>query len=97
MGKAMHKQLAWSADMDLALLREVVRVEPYDGEYGTLTVRWKTIASSLSTLFECDIPYRSARDHFESMVERFKSTDKAQRLWGTGSEEEVTELTSGVR
>ncbi|RHZ09828.1 hypothetical protein DYB26_008911 [Aphanomyces astaci] len=25
------------------------------------------------------------------MVEAFKSTDKAQRLWGTGSDEEVTE------
>ncbi|ETV67596.1 hypothetical protein H257_16195 [Aphanomyces astaci] len=72
MGKAMQKQLAWSTDMDLALLREA-------------------IASSLSTLFECEIPYRSARDHYESMVEAFKSTDKAQRLWGTGSDEEVTE------
>ncbi|RHY47476.1 hypothetical protein DYB28_001522 [Aphanomyces astaci] len=91
MGKAMQKQLAWSTDMDLALLREVVRVEPYDGEYGTLTARWKAIASSLLTLFECEIPYRLARDHYESMVEAFKSTDKAQRLWGTGSDEEVTE------
>ncbi|RHX97307.1 hypothetical protein DYB25_012201 [Aphanomyces astaci] len=87
----MHKQIAWSSEMDLALLREVLRVEPYDGEYGTLTVRWKTIASKLSSCFECTIPYRSARDHFEVMLEGFKATDKAQRMFGTGSEEEVTE------
>ncbi|ETW06656.1 hypothetical protein H310_02842 [Aphanomyces invadans] len=78
MGKAMHKQLAWSTDMGLALLCEVVRVELYDGEYGTLIARWKVIAASLATLFECEIPYRSARDHYESMVEAFKSTDMAQ-------------------
>ncbi|ETV90018.1 hypothetical protein H310_15146 [Aphanomyces invadans] len=75
MGKAMHKQLAWSSDMDLALLRQVVRVEPYDGEYGTLIARWKVIAVSLATLFEYEIKYRSARDHYESMVEAFKSTN----------------------
>ncbi|ETV99804.1 hypothetical protein H310_07846 [Aphanomyces invadans] len=33
MGKAMQKQLAWGAQMDLALLREFVRVEPYDGKF----------------------------------------------------------------
>ncbi|RHY18747.1 hypothetical protein DYB32_010336 [Aphanomyces invadans] len=91
MGKAMQKQLACGAELDLALLREVVRVEPYDGEYGTQTARWKAIAVSLSTLFDCEIPHRSARDHFETMVETFKATDKAQRMRGTGSNEEVTE------
>ncbi|ETV94296.1 hypothetical protein, variant [Aphanomyces invadans] len=78
MSKAMHKQLAWSTDICLALLREVVRVEPYDCEYGTFIARWKVIAASLATLFKCEIPYRSARDHYESMVEAFKSTDKVQ-------------------
>ncbi|RHZ22638.1 hypothetical protein DYB26_001194, partial [Aphanomyces astaci] len=87
----MDKQIAWSSEKDLALLREVLRVEPYDGEYGTLTVRWKTIASKLSFCFECTIPHRSARDHFEVMLEGFKATDKAQRMFGTCSEEEVTE------
>ncbi|RHY39228.1 hypothetical protein DYB30_010186 [Aphanomyces astaci] len=77
--------------MDLALLHEVLRVEPYDGEYATLTLRWKTVAANISAYFEVDIPHRSARDHYESMLETFKSTDRAQRLWGTGSEEEVTE------
>ncbi|ETV63863.1 hypothetical protein H257_19201 [Aphanomyces astaci] len=91
MGKPMHKQLVWSNEMALTLLREVIRVEPYDGEYGTLTSRWKPIATNLSTCFEAPVPHRSARDHFEAMLEAFKSTDKAQRLWGTGSEEEVTE------
>ncbi|RHX99177.1 hypothetical protein DYB25_013724 [Aphanomyces astaci] len=66
--------------MDLALLREVLRVESYDGEYGTLTLRGKTVASNISACFEMDIPHHSAQDHYE-----------AQRLWGTGSEEEVTE------
>ncbi|CAK4203429.1 unnamed protein product [Aphanomyces euteiches] len=78
--------------MDVALLREVVRVAPYDGEYGTLTIRWKSIASKLSSYFETDIPHRSARDHYETLLESFKATDKAQRLWGTGSDEEATEL-----
>ncbi|RHZ01230.1 hypothetical protein DYB31_002764 [Aphanomyces astaci] len=77
--------------MDLALLHEVLRVEPYDGEYATLSLRWKTVAANISAYFEVDIPHRSARDHYESMLETFKSTDRAQRLWGTGSEEEVTE------
>ncbi|KAH9121466.1 hypothetical protein LEN26_010646 [Aphanomyces euteiches] len=77
--------------MDVALLREVVRVAPYDGEYGTLTIRWKSIASKLSSYFETDIPHRSARDHYETLLESFKATDKAQRLWGTGSDEEATE------
>ncbi|ETV98890.1 hypothetical protein H310_08383 [Aphanomyces invadans] len=71
----MYKQLAWSTDMDLALLRQVVRVEPYDGKYGTLIARWKVIAVSLATFFEYEIKYRSARDHYESMVEAFKSTN----------------------
>ncbi|KAF0729391.1 hypothetical protein Ae201684P_001066 [Aphanomyces euteiches] len=78
--------------MDVALLRGVVRVAPYDGEYGTLTIRWKSIASKLSSYFETDIPHRSARDHYETLLESFKATDKAQRLWGTGSDEEATEL-----
>ncbi|RQM22039.1 hypothetical protein B5M09_009133 [Aphanomyces astaci] len=77
--------------MDLALLHEVLRVEPYDGEYATLTLRWKTVAANISAYFEIEIPHRSARDHYESMLETFKSTDRAQQLWGTGSEEEVTE------
>ncbi|ETV71714.1 hypothetical protein, variant [Aphanomyces astaci] len=38
-----------------------------------------------------DIPHHSAQDHYEFMLETFKSSDRAQRLWGTGSEEEVTE------
>ncbi|CAK4458093.1 unnamed protein product [Aphanomyces euteiches] len=88
----MVKQLVWTTDMDVALLREVVRVAPYDGEYGTLTIRWKSIASKLSSYFETDIPHRSARDHYETLLESFKATDKAQRLWGTGSDEEATEL-----
>ncbi|CAK5160033.1 unnamed protein product [Aphanomyces euteiches] len=78
--------------MDVALLREVVRVAPYDGEYVTLTIRWKSIASKLSSYFETDIPHRSARDHYETLLESFKTTDKAQRLWGTESNEEVAEL-----
>ncbi|RHY22922.1 hypothetical protein DYB32_009357 [Aphanomyces invadans] len=91
MGKPMQKQLAWSAEMDLALLREVLRVEPYDGEYGTLTLRWKTVAANISACFDVELPHRSARDHYEAMLETFKATDKAQRLWGTGSEEEDSE------
>jgi hypothetical protein len=91
MGKAMHKQLSWNDEMDLGLLREVVRVEPYDGEYGTLTARWKTIAATLSACYDTDIPYRSARERYDCMVEAFKASDKAQRLRGTGSAEDVTE------
>ncbi|RLO12246.1 hypothetical protein DYB28_011524 [Aphanomyces astaci] len=87
----MHKQVAWSPEMDTALLHEVVRVEPYDGEYGTLILRWKAIAGSFSTYFEADIPYRSARERYDGMVDQFKAKDKAQLLWGTGSDEEVTE------
>ncbi|RHY85021.1 hypothetical protein DYB26_010780, partial [Aphanomyces astaci] len=79
--------------MDLALLREVLRVEPYDGEYGTLTLRWKTVAANISSCFEMDIPHHSARDHYESMLETFKSSDRAQRLWGTGNEEAILEKT----
>ncbi|RLN99182.1 hypothetical protein DYB28_011335 [Aphanomyces astaci] len=79
--------------MDLALLREVLRVEPYDGEYGTLTLRWKTVAANISACFEMDIPHHSARDHYESMLETFMSSDRAQRLWGTGNEEAILEKT----
>ncbi|RQM19808.1 hypothetical protein B5M09_011188 [Aphanomyces astaci] len=85
----MHKQVAWSPEMDTALLREVV--EPYDGEYGSLILRWKAIAASFSMYFEADIPYRSARERNDGMVDQFKATDMAHRLWGTGSDEDVTE------
>ncbi|RHZ39261.1 hypothetical protein DYB28_004801 [Aphanomyces astaci] len=40
-----------------------------------------------------DIPHHSARDHYESMLETFKSSDRAQRLWGTGNEEAILEKT----
>ncbi|ETV74007.1 hypothetical protein H257_11315 [Aphanomyces astaci] len=56
-----------------------------------LALLHETVAANISAYFEIEIPHRSARDHYESMLETFKSTDRAQRLWGTGSEEEVTE------
>ncbi|ETV70495.1 hypothetical protein H257_14150 [Aphanomyces astaci] len=81
MGKPNQAQLKWTDDLDLALLREVVRVEPYDGEH----------AASLSLYSNQGIPRRSARDHYDGLVQGFKATDKSQRQWGTGSDEDVPE------
>ncbi|RHZ14811.1 hypothetical protein DYB26_011657, partial [Aphanomyces astaci] len=81
----------WTDDLDLALLREVLRVEPYDGEHGTLIHRWKEVAVSLALYSNQGIPHRSARDHYEGLVQAFKATDKSQRQWGTGSDEDVPE------
>ncbi|ETV87097.1 hypothetical protein H257_02095 [Aphanomyces astaci] len=79
MGKPNQAQLKWTDDLDLALLREVLRVEPYDGEHGTLIQRWKEVAASLSLYSNQGIPHRSVRDHYEGLVEAFKATDKSQR------------------
>ncbi|RHY22881.1 hypothetical protein DYB32_009371 [Aphanomyces invadans] len=91
MGKHLQKQLAWSTEMDLALLRQVFRIEPYDGEYGTLTLRWKKVATNLSACLGMEISHRSARDHYDDMLDAFKKTDKFQQHRGTGSEEVVSE------
>ncbi|RHZ32038.1 hypothetical protein DYB37_012499 [Aphanomyces astaci] len=91
MGKPNQAQLKWTYDLDLALLREVLRVEPYDGEHGTLIQRWKEVAASLSLYSNQGIPHRSARDHYEGLVQAFKATDKSRRQWGTGSDEDVPE------
>ncbi|RHY94138.1 hypothetical protein DYB37_013523 [Aphanomyces astaci] len=74
MGKPNQAQLKWTDDLDLALLREVVRV-----------------AASLSLYSNQGIPRRSARDHYDGLVQGFKATDKSQRQWGTGSDEDVPE------
>ncbi|RLO09099.1 hypothetical protein DYB28_005262 [Aphanomyces astaci] len=74
MGKPNQAQLKWTDDLDLALLREVVRVP-----------------ASLSLYSNQGIPRRSARDHYDGLVQAFKATDKSQRQWGTGSDEDVPE------
>ncbi|KAG9415309.1 hypothetical protein AC1031_008746 [Aphanomyces cochlioides] len=91
MAKQAHAQISWSLDLELALLREIVRIERYEAPYGELLSRWEEVAKGVNAYAELSISLRSAREHFDAMKKNFERTDKSQLLNGTGSEEEVSE------
>ncbi|KAG9406291.1 hypothetical protein AC1031_002616 [Aphanomyces cochlioides] len=85
MAKQAHAQALWSLDLELALLREILHT------CGELLSRWEEVAKGVSAYAELSISLRSAREHFDVMKKNFERTDKNQLLYGTGSEEEVSE------
>ncbi|KAG9410614.1 hypothetical protein AC1031_018638 [Aphanomyces cochlioides] len=83
------KHITWTEDLDVFLLREVTRVEPFAADHGELLPRWKLVANALLEE-EPRMNLRSAREHFEILMKNFKATDEAQRS-SSGAEEYVTE------
>ncbi|KAF0708531.1 hypothetical protein AaE_013174 [Aphanomyces astaci] len=61
------KYVAWTEDLEVALLREVTRIEPFAADHGELLQRWKLVASGLSDQVP-KINYRSAREHVDVML-----------------------------
>ncbi|ETV81166.1 hypothetical protein H257_05753 [Aphanomyces astaci] len=61
------KYVAWTEDLEVALLREVTRIEPLGADHGELLQRWKLVASGLSDQVP-KINYRSAREHVDVML-----------------------------
>ncbi|RLO00271.1 hypothetical protein DYB28_004012 [Aphanomyces astaci] len=83
------KYVAWTEDLEVALLREVTRIKPFAADNGELLQRWKLVASGLSDQVP-KINYRSAREHVDVMLKDFKKDDDAQKR-SSGTEEYVTE------
>ncbi|RQM24140.1 hypothetical protein B5M09_013534, partial [Aphanomyces astaci] len=80
------KYVAWTENLEVALLREVTRIKPFAADNSELLQRWKLVASGQVP----KINYRSAREHVDVMLKDFKKDDDAQKR-SSGTEEYVTE------
>ncbi|RQM31413.1 hypothetical protein B5M09_013861 [Aphanomyces astaci] len=87
--RALKTYITWTEDLEVELLREVSRIEPFAADHGDLLQRWKLVASGLSA-HEPKINYRGAREHVDAMLKQFKQEDKVQQL-SSGTDEDVTE------
>ncbi|KAG9405226.1 hypothetical protein AC1031_004334 [Aphanomyces cochlioides] len=89
MGKHQQKQIKWTEDIDLALLRQVLRSAPFEADYGRILDSWKEVAEAVSDALTMNISYRSAKLRVAALVGAFKSEDKSQRENCSGSSEEL--------
>ncbi|RHY54583.1 hypothetical protein DYB26_009721 [Aphanomyces astaci] len=88
--RAPKTYIAWTEDLEVELLREVSRIEPFAADHGDLLQRWKLVASGLSA-HEPKLNYRGgAREQVDAMLKQFKQEDKVQQL-SSGTDEDVTE------
>ncbi|RHY87548.1 hypothetical protein DYB35_013679 [Aphanomyces astaci] len=87
--RAPKTYIGWTEDLEVELLREVSRIEPFAADHGDLLQRWKLVASVLSD-HEPKLKYCGAREHVDAMLKEFKQDDKVQQL-SSGTDEDVTE------
>ncbi|RHY18055.1 hypothetical protein DYB28_003073 [Aphanomyces astaci] len=90
--RALKTYITWTEDLEVELLREVSRIEPFAADHGDLLQRWKLVASGLSA-HEPKLNYRGAREHVDAMLKQFKQEDKVQQL-SSGTDEDVTDKES---
>ncbi|RHY07275.1 hypothetical protein DYB30_006827 [Aphanomyces astaci] len=87
--RALSKYIYWTEDIELAILREAIRVEPFAADHGELLARWTLVAAAVAEQ-EPRVTPRAAREHVHMLLKKFKADDQAQRL-SSGTAEEVTE------
>ncbi|KAF0771235.1 hypothetical protein AaE_002469, partial [Aphanomyces astaci] len=69
--RAPKTYIGWTEDLEVELLRDVSRIEPFAADHGDLLQRWKLVASGLSD-HEPKLKYRGAREHVDAMLKEFK-------------------------
>ena len=47
----VKKQTTWTKDMELALLRQVIRAQPFAAKHGQLMERWEYVATAYASDF----------------------------------------------
>jgi hypothetical protein len=75
---------------DLALLREILSVQPYAAKHGSITSRYQEVTDNLNEHLQTDLSVRTVKEHFFLLVKEFKATDCEYRK-KSGVAEEYTE------
>lgn len=88
---------------DLALLREILSVQPYAAKHGSITSRYEEVTDNLNDHLKAELSVRTVKEHFFLLVKEFKATDCEYRK-KSGVAEEYTEhkrllqeITDGMR
>ncbi|KAJ3281412.1 hypothetical protein HDU79_010791, partial [Rhizoclosmatium sp. JEL0117] len=89
--------------VDIALLKEVLNVEPYKAAHGKTAECWENVATNLNEALSLDgdvcTTKKNAQERFKDLMKKFKA-DEMEALRASGTEEEFNEreqLLSDVR
>ncbi|RHZ01734.1 hypothetical protein DYB35_002254 [Aphanomyces astaci] len=90
MGRKNQKQVMWTEEMDEALLKEVVRLGPYEVGHGKVTATWQQAAASLHD-FDPTISGRSCQARCDTILHDF-SQENQQSLRASGVDEDEDDV-----
>ena len=74
MDKRRKPAFRFTAAADVALLKEVIVLEPYSAPHGEINKRWQTIVKNVGELYSAE----AARKRFASILAEFKSENADQ-------------------
>ncbi|KAH9115839.1 hypothetical protein AeMF1_010147 [Aphanomyces euteiches] len=86
----LKRQIDWTTEMDLAMLRDVIRHEPYAAPHGSVLNQWATVVKNL-IVFDERVDERSVRNHLKKLLTAYERAN-AKQLKLSGIVENVTEL-----
>ncbi|KAG9408846.1 hypothetical protein AC1031_020692 [Aphanomyces cochlioides] len=86
----LKRQIDWTTEMDLAMLRDVIRHEPYAAPHGSVSNQWALVVKNL-IVFDERIDERSVRSHLKKLLTAYERAN-AKQLKSSGIVENVTEL-----
>ncbi|KAF4035185.1 hypothetical protein GN244_ATG12959 [Phytophthora infestans] len=75
---------------DLALLREILSVQPYAAKHGSVTARYQDVADNFNEHLGEELSLRTIKERFFLLLKDFKTTDNQYRR-KSGVAEEYTE------
>ena len=88
------KQTNWTKDMEVALLRQVIRAQPFAAKHGQLMERWEYVANTLIGFGFCtSTTGRGCQNRTNKLVKSFEKKNIAQQGKGSsGGTQNVTEM-----
>ncbi|KAH9163111.1 hypothetical protein LEN26_000645 [Aphanomyces euteiches] len=86
----LKRQIDWTTEMDLAMLRDVIRHEPYAAPHGSVLNQWATVVKNL-IVFDERVDERSVRNHLKKLLTAYERAN-AKQLKLSGIVENVTEF-----
>ncbi|KAG1701906.1 hypothetical protein DVH05_010397 [Phytophthora capsici] len=74
-----RKKFHFTAEDDLALLREILNVQPFAAKHGSVTARYQDVTDNLNEHLEETLSLRTVKERFFLLVKEFKTTDSEYR------------------